>query len=106
MKADYQIPEKCYVCQCSINDIGEQENGMCDKCNRGTHKVKLRHEGVFLQEDQSEDPVEWAKGLGSSGYAGTKKNGDIVDRREFRNAKPMQVNTLFGIAKPKELNLQ
>lgn len=41
--------------------------------------------------------------LNKSGYAGCLPNGNIVDRREFPNAIPIQKNSLFGVVEPKEL---
>jgi hypothetical protein len=42
--------------------------------------------------------------LNKSGYAGITATGQIVDRREFPNAIPVQENSLFGVVKPKKIN--
>lgn len=60
-------------------------------------------EKIFYLKDQSKDMVGWIKGLNASGYAGTTRKGEIVDRREFPDAMPIQKNTFFGIIEPKEL---
>lgn len=41
--------------------------------------------------------------LTKSGYAGILSNGNIVDRREFPNAIPIQKNSLFGTPEPKQI---
>lgn len=38
-----------------------------------------------------------------SGYAGTMPNGNIVDRREFPDAIPVQENQLLNAPKPREI---
>lgn len=45
----------------------------------------------------------WLELLNASGFAGVLPNGNIVDRRYFPEAIPVQENKLFGVAKPKEL---
>lgn len=44
--------------------------------------------------------------ISQDGYAGMLPNGNIVDRREFPNAIPVQKNSLFGIPTPKKLNIE
>ncbi len=58
-------------------------------------------ERVYFQKEQPENPVEWIKGLNASGYAGCLRNGNIVDRREFQEAIPVQKNSMFGVVDPK-----
>lgn len=41
--------------------------------------------------------------INASGYAGVMPNGNIVDRRKFPDAIPVQENRMLGIPKPKEL---
>lgn len=41
--------------------------------------------------------------INQSGYAGVLPNGNIVDRRKFSKAIPVQKNELLGIPEPKEL---
>ena len=41
--------------------------------------------------------------INKAGYAGILSNGNIVDRREYPEAIPVQKNTMFGIPKPKKL---
>lgn len=42
--------------------------------------------------------------INQSGYAGVLSNGNIVDRRIYPHAIPIQKNSLFNIPEPKELN--
>lgn len=42
--------------------------------------------------------------INQSGYAGCDRNGNIVDRRKFPKAVPIQENRLLGIPKPKKLD--
>lgn len=44
--------------------------------------------------------------INQSGYAGCDRNGNIVDRRKFPNAVPIQENRLLGIPKPKKLSTE
>jgi hypothetical protein len=37
-----------------------------------------------------------------SGFAGVLPNGNIVDRREFPTAIPIQRNSLLGVPEPKK----
>ena len=39
-----------------------------------------------------------------SGYAGINPNGNIVDRRKFPNAVPVQKNDMLNIPEPKKLD--
>lgn len=39
--------------------------------------------------------------INKSGYAGILSNGNIVDRRKYPKAIPVQENRLLGIPKPK-----
>jgi hypothetical protein len=41
--------------------------------------------------------------LNETGYAGILPNGNIVDRRKFPTAIPIQENKMFRVAKPKPL---
>ena len=41
--------------------------------------------------------------INMSGYAGCDRNGNIVDRREFPDAVPVQKNSIFNIPEPKKL---
>lgn len=41
--------------------------------------------------------------INQSGYAGVLPNGNIVDRRKFPDAVPVQENNLLGIPKAKKL---
>lgn len=58
-------------------------------------KKKLRDAG-------REDLIEIHE-LNASGFAGVLPNGNIVDRRKFPNAVPIQKNDLFGVAEPKPI---
>lgn len=42
--------------------------------------------------------------INQSGYAGCDRNGNIVDRRKYPNAVPIQKNSLLGIPEPKKLD--
>ena len=42
--------------------------------------------------------------INQSGFAGMNASGNIVDRRKFPNAVPVQENKLLGIPKPKKLD--
>lgn len=42
--------------------------------------------------------------LSKSGYGGTLRNGNIVDRRQFPEAYPIQENSMFGVPKPKDIS--
>lgn len=42
--------------------------------------------------------------INQSGYAGISPNGNIVDRREFPNAVPVQKNKMLNIPEPKKLD--
>ncbi len=42
----------------------------------------------------------------SSGYAGTLPNGNIVDRREFPDAMPVQKNSMFNVPEPKPIETE
>lgn len=41
--------------------------------------------------------------LNKTGYAGMLSNGNIVDRRKYLEAIPIQKNKMFGVVKPKKL---
>jgi hypothetical protein len=41
--------------------------------------------------------------LNKTGYAGLNSNGNIVDRRKFPNAIPIQENKSLNIPKPKNI---
>lgn len=41
--------------------------------------------------------------INKSGYAGILPNGNIVDRRKFPKAIPVQENPLFNVSKPKKI---
>jgi len=41
--------------------------------------------------------------LNKTGYAGILPNGNIVDRRDYPEAIPVQENKMFGVVKPKDL---
>lgn len=67
------------------------------------------HGPIFFQDDLTEnssvkEKVGWIQGLNESGFAGILSNGNIVDRREFIEAVPIQENRMFGIVKPKKHN--
>jgi len=49
--------------------------------------------------------INYHKRFTEAGYSGVLPNGNIVDRRIYPNAIPMQKNSLFGIPTPK-INLR
>jgi hypothetical protein len=55
-----------------------------------------------LREAGREDLIKIHE-INQSGYAGCMPNGNIVDRREFPEAIPIQKNSIFGIPEPKKL---
>jgi len=46
--------------------------------------------------------ILWFDLLNASGFAGVLPTGEIVDRRYYPEAHPVQRNSLFGVADPKE----
>lgn len=52
---------------------------------------------LFLEQFEKYQKVK------SEGYAGMLPNGNLVDRREFPNAIPLQYNQLLNIPHPKQL---
>lgn len=60
---------------------------------------------IYKIEDQTlENRREWIEGLNQSGFAGIRReNGMLCDRRQFRDAIPVQANSLFGVVEPKPL---
>lgn len=63
-----------------------------------------------LWESQEDNPkvyqALWFDLLNASGWAGVLPNGNIVDRRYFPEATPVQENSLFGVNKPKEVETE
>jgi len=55
-----------------------------------------------LRENKHFEPL-WLELLNASGFAGVLPTGGIVDRRYYPEAIPVQKNTLFGVAEPKEI---
>lgn len=41
--------DNCVVCNKYLKEIGEQENMMCDECNRSTYEISQEQ----LKEDES-----------------------------------------------------
>jgi hypothetical protein len=54
-----------------------------------------------LIEDGDFEPI-WMELLNASGWAGILSNGNLVDRRYFPEAIPVQKNSIFGVENPKE----
>lgn len=54
-----------------------------------------------LREKKQFEPI-WFDLLNASGFAGVLPTGGIVDRRYYPEAHPVQRNSLFGVADPKE----
>jgi hypothetical protein len=52
---------------------------------------------AFLEWHEKHERVK------KEGFAGVLGNGQMVDRREFPDAIPLQKNSLLGIPEPKEL---
>lgn len=59
-----------------------------------------------MQHIQNKEEIFKILGIISSGYAGTLLNGNIVDRREFPEAAPIQKNSMFNVPVPKPVNKQ
>lgn len=55
-----------------------------------------------LQEAKRYDLIVIAY-INESGYAGCLPNGNIVDRRFYPEALPVQKNSMLGIPQPKDL---
>lgn len=65
--------------------------------------LNLTREAVLkLQEAKRYDLIVIAY-INESGYAGCLSTGEIVDRRLFPEAYPIQANSMFGIPTPKKL---
>lgn len=47
--------------------------------------------------------VLWFELLNVSGYAGVMPDARIVDRRYYPEATPIKENSMFGVAKPKNI---
>jgi len=73
-----KMNEKC----CEFNHSSDET------CEQVAERVKELRKGVDLIK---------------SGYAGVLSNGNIVDRREHKNAIPCQENPMFGTPKPKDV---
>ena len=56
-----------------------------------------------LREEKQFEPL-WLDLLNASGYAGVLPSGGLVDRRYYPDAIPVQKNSIFGVAEPKEVN--
>jgi len=75
--------------------------------NQLRHGFSFTENGpIFYQDDLTadstgEEKANWILGLNSSGYAGMKSNGNIVDRREFPDAIEIQANKMLGVVEPK-----
>ena len=53
-----------------------------------------------LQEAGAHEAL-WLELLNASGFASVLPNGNIVDRRYFPEATPVEKNSIFGTSKPK-----
>jgi hypothetical protein len=63
--------------------------------------MNLTRESILkLQEAKRYDLILIAY-INESGYAGILSTGEIVDRRYFPEAMPVQENKMLGIPKPK-----
>lgn len=70
----------------------------CEKCGYN-HEETETCEQVTKRVEGLLKTIELTK----SGYGGILPNGNIVDRREHKDAIPFQENPLFGTPKPKPL---
>ncbi len=57
----------------------------------------------MMTKEEAEEKGKWLSELNASGYAGILSTGELVDRREYPNAIPVQENSMFGVVKPKSL---
>jgi len=80
----------CDNCGSKVLSLG------CVNCDEQNY---IDEQNEALRKDDLLSTMELLK----SGYAGCNPNGNIVDRREFPNAVPMQENLMFNTPKPKEL---
>lgn len=58
---------------------------------------------LSLYQDKNNYHALWFDLLNASGFAGCLPNGNIVDRRYFPEAIPVQKNSMFGVSEPKEI---
>lgn len=56
----------------------------------------------LLKEKKAYDAL-WMDLLNASGYAGVLPSGEIVDRRYYPDAIPIEKNSVFGVVEPKKL---
>lgn len=63
--------------------------------------MTIEHYRQLLENEYYE--TIWIDLLNASGWAGMLHNGNIVDRRYFPEAIPIQKNSLFGVEEPREL---
>ena len=54
-------------------------------------------------EEKKAYEVLWFELLNASGFAGVLPDGKIVDRRYYTEATPIKQNSVFGVAKPKNI---
>ena len=82
--------KNCAPCQQIIEHRSRKDAGN-HTCGRESETIE-RMIGLFKVQD-----------LIDSGYAGINRKGTIVDRREDKDAVPIQKNSLFGTPPPKEV---
>lgn len=73
----------------TCKDCGYSHDKEKETCEQVTERAKLLMAGVELSR---------------SGYAGVLPNGNIVDRRNFPDAIPMQKNSQLGVPEPKKIS--
>lgn len=58
---------------------------------------------IEMSKEQTEKTAKEMQELNASGYAGILPTGEIVDRRKFPKAIPIQKNSMLGVNEPKKL---
>jgi hypothetical protein len=59
--------------------------------------TESKRKRLFLEEFEKHQKVK------ADGYAGFLPNGNLVDRRDFPNAIPLQYNPMLNIPHPQKL---
>lgn len=76
---------------------------MQDNVNCGYSEESPLHPLSDVTQEQKLAALLETKEVMESGYAGVLSNGNIVDRRDFPEATPIQANRMFNTPAPKPL---
>lgn len=106
------------------NEIDLLKNESQNRQDKHTKPFNWRREGFieglcktmeiiskFSEKEQNQRQYDFLRGVEfgkheqvkKEGYAGVLPNGNIVDRREYPEALPMQQNSMLGIPKPNKI---